>query len=48
MLAEKKSGTPMRAAEPSFHVELDCGDHGRHDGLLTIDGDEDGEETNAN
>ncbi|HVU53416.1 MAG TPA: amidohydrolase family protein, partial [Puia sp.] len=41
MLAEKKSGTPMRPAEPSFHVELDCGDHGRHDGLLTIDGDDD-------
>jgi len=47
MLAEKKSGTPMRAAEPSFHVELDCGDHGRHDGLLTIDGDGNGEETNV-
>lgn len=46
MLAEKKAGTPMRAAEPSFHVELDCGDHGRHDGLLTIDGDD--EETDAN
>jgi adenine deaminase len=46
MLAEKKAGTPMRAAEPSFRVELDCGDHGRHDGLLTIDGD--GEETDAN
>jgi len=48
MLAEKKSGTPMRPAEPSFHVELDCGDHGRHDGLLTIDGDGSVEDTNAN
>jgi len=48
MLAEKKSGTPMRPAEPSFHVELDCGDHGRHDGLLTIDGDENGEKTFSN
>jgi len=48
MLAEKKTGTPMRPAEPSFHVELDCGDHGRHDGLLTIDGDENGEKTDAN
>jgi len=48
MLAEKKSGTPMRSAEPSFHVELDCGDHGRHDGLLTIDGDGNGEKTFSN
>lgn len=48
MLAEKKSGTPMRPAEPSFHVELDCGDHGRHDGLLTIDGDDNGEKTFSN
>ncbi|HEY4209458.1 MAG TPA: amidohydrolase family protein, partial [Puia sp.] len=46
MIAEKRSGTPMRPAEPSFHVELDCGDHGRHDGLLTIDGD--GGDDNAN
>jgi len=38
MLAEKKSGTPMQPATPSFHVELSCGDHDRHDGLLTIDG----------
>jgi len=48
MLAEKKAGTPMRAAEPSFHVELDCGDHGRHDGLLTIDGDENDANANVN
>jgi len=40
LLAEKRSGTPMRPAEPSFHVELNCGDHEHHDGLLTIDGDD--------
>src|SRR5882757_6834389 len=38
MLAEKKSGSPMQPATPSFHIELSCGDHDRHDGLLTIDG----------
>jgi len=41
MVAEKKEGTPMQPARPSFHVELSCGDHDHHDGLLTIDeGDE--------
>jgi len=40
MLAEKRTGAPMRPAEPSFHVELTCGDHEHHDGLLTIDGDD--------
>jgi imidazolonepropionase-like amidohydrolase len=40
MLAEKKSGTPMLPATPSFHVELSCGDHDHHDGLLTIDGND--------
>jgi len=40
LLAEKRSGAPMRPAEPSFHVELTCGDHEHHDGLLTIDGDD--------
>jgi hypothetical protein len=39
MLAEKRTGAPVRPAEPSFHVELTCGDHEHHDGLLTIDGD---------
>ena len=27
----------MAPATPSFHVELSCGDHNHHDGLLTID-----------
>jgi imidazolonepropionase-like amidohydrolase len=36
MLAEKRSGTLMQPATPSFHVELSCGDHEHHDGLLTI------------
>jgi imidazolonepropionase-like amidohydrolase len=40
MLGEKRTGVPMRPAEPSFHVELTCDDHERHDGLLTIDGDD--------
>lgn len=40
MLTEKKSGTPTQPATPSFHVELSCGDHGHHDGLLTIGGDD--------
>jgi imidazolonepropionase-like amidohydrolase len=39
MLAEKRTGAPVRPAEPSFHVELTCDDHEHHDGLLTIDGD---------
>ncbi|MFC4233013.1 amidohydrolase family protein [Parasediminibacterium paludis] len=34
---EKKAGTPMRAAEPSWQVILSCGDHGHHNGLITID-----------
>ena len=41
MMAEKRTGAPMRPAEPSFHVELTCDDHERHTGLLTIDGDDD-------
>ena len=40
MMAEKRTGAPMRPAEPSFHVELTCDDHERHTGLLTIDGDD--------
>lgn len=40
MLAEKKSGAPMQPAAPSFHVELSCGDHDHHDGLLTVEGEE--------
>ncbi|HWK02712.1 MAG TPA: amidohydrolase family protein [Puia sp.] len=40
MLAEKKSGAPTQSAAPSFHVELSCGDHDHHDGLLTVDGED--------
>jgi hypothetical protein len=36
----------MAPATPSFHVELSCGDHGHHDGLLTIDQQE-GDDENA-
>ena len=47
LVGEKRSGTNMAPATPSFHIELSCGDHAHHDGLLTIDeSDEDG--TNAN
>jgi len=34
---EKRAGVPMRAAEPSWQVILSCGDHGHHNGLITID-----------
>ncbi|HVM89023.1 MAG TPA: amidohydrolase family protein [Puia sp.] len=37
MLNEKKSGGPTQPAAPSFNVLLSCGDHGHHDGLITID-----------
>jgi hypothetical protein len=47
MIAEKKSGAPMAPATPSYHIELSCGDHDRHDGLLTIDeGGDDQSSTN--
>ena len=48
MLAEKKSGAPMQPAAPSFHVELSCGDHDHHDGLLTTDGVDDDANKAAN
>jgi imidazolonepropionase-like amidohydrolase len=43
LVGEKKSGTSMAPAMPSYHIELSCGDHAHHDGLLTIDesGDDD-------
>jgi hypothetical protein len=32
----------MAPATPSWRIELSCGDHAHHDGLLTIDeGDDD-------
>jgi imidazolonepropionase-like amidohydrolase len=43
LIAEKRSGSAMAPATPSFHVELSCGDHGHHDGLLTVD-EQDGDD----
>ena len=40
MLGEKRSGGPIAPATPSFQVVLSCGDHDHHDGLITIDVDE--------
>ena len=47
LVGEKRSGNPMAPATPSFHVELSCGDHEHHDGLLTIDESE-GDDQNEN
>jgi len=52
MITEKKTGAAMAPATPSYRIELSCGDHAHHDGLLTIDegsddGD-DGSQTDAN
>ena len=42
LVGEKRAGTAMAPAMPSYHIELSCGDHNHHDGLLTIDeGDDD-------
>lgn len=46
LIGEKRTGNPMAPATPSFHVELSCGDHNHHDGLLTID-EQDGDDNNA-
>jgi hypothetical protein len=46
LVGEKRTGNPMAPATPSFHVELSCGDHDHHDGLLTIDQQE-GDDENA-
>ena len=48
MLAEKKSGAPMQAATPSFEVLLNCGDHAEHNGLITIDENDDSEDGQIN
>ena len=45
LLGEKKSGSPMSPATPSFQVLLSCGDHEHHDGLITVDISDD---TNSN
>ena len=41
MLGEKRGGSPVRTAEPSWQVILSCGDHDHHDGLVTVDINED-------
>ena len=41
MNGEKRSSAPVRAAEPSWQYILSCGDHDHHDGLITIDVQED-------
>ena len=38
--AEKRSGAPMRPAEPSYQVLLGCGDHSERGGLITIEQDD--------
>ena len=48
MIAEKRTGGPMTPATPSFQVLLSCGDHGRHEGLLTIDEDGDDQDGELN
>jgi imidazolonepropionase-like amidohydrolase len=40
MLGEKRSGGPVQPAIPSYQVILSCGDHDHHDGLITVDVDE--------
>lgn len=47
MVAEKRTGAPMAPATPSFHIELSCGDHSHHDGLLTIDQGDDDDNTDV-
>jgi imidazolonepropionase-like amidohydrolase len=46
MIAEKKSGGSVQAASPSFQILLSCGDHDHHDGLITIDVDGEGLDSN--
>ena len=46
LLAEKRGGTPMERAQPSVSVLLSCGDHGAHNGIVTIE--EDGTEDHSN
>ncbi|MBO9200925.1 MULTISPECIES: amidohydrolase family protein [Niastella] len=46
MLGEKRSGSPVQPATPSFQVILSCGDHSHHDGLITVDVDENDANTN--
>jgi imidazolonepropionase-like amidohydrolase len=46
LVGEKRSGAAMTPATPSYHIELSCGDHNHHDGLLTIDEGDDDQSTN--
>ncbi len=46
MLAEKRSGAPVRAAQPSVTVLNSCGDHHQHSGLFGDDDDD--EDGNSN
>ena len=46
LLAEKRGGTPMERAQPSVSVLLSCGDHGAHNGIITIE--DDGTEDHSN
>ncbi|HSZ86729.1 MAG TPA: amidohydrolase family protein [Puia sp.] len=48
MLAEKKSGAPTQPGTPSFEVLLSCGDHSHHDGLITIDENDDNGDAEIN
>ena len=37
MIGEKRSGGPVRPAEPSWQQILSCGDHSHKDGIYTVD-----------
>lgn len=40
MIGEKKSGTPVQPAVPSYQLMHTCSDHAHSHGLLTVDADE--------
>jgi len=42
MISEKRSGSPVEPAIPSFQYQMGCGDHASQDGLITIEDDGDG------
>jgi len=49
LLNEKRSGSAMAPATPSFQVLLGCGDHSEHsNGLITVEEDGDDNAINAN
>ncbi len=41
LMGEKRAGSPMRPAEPSWQVVLGCGESHHHNGLITVDENED-------